>query len=81
MVRNTLYLIFLKSSNLNFLIIGEGNLALDKLTFQLKSSPNENVQVVSQILIKRKLWVFKKKLNSYVYLLLFITLTLYKLDN
>ena len=60
MERKTLYLIFLKSSNLNLLIIGEGNLALDKLTFQLKSSPNENIQMVSQILIKRKLWVFKK---------------------
>lgn len=47
MERNTLYPIFLKVSNLNILIVGGGNVALEKLTFLLKSSPDANVEMVS----------------------------------
>lgn len=47
MEQNELYPIFLKVSNLNVLIVGGGNVALEKLTFLLKSSPNANVQMVS----------------------------------
>ena len=47
MERNELYPIFLKVSNLHILIIGGGNVALEKLTFLLKSSPNAQVEMVA----------------------------------
>ena len=45
MNQNELYPIFLKVHQLNVLIVGGGNVALEKLTFLLKSSPNANVAV------------------------------------
>jgi precorrin-2 dehydrogenase/sirohydrochlorin ferrochelatase len=47
MERNNLYPIFLKAKNLNILIVGGGNVAEEKLTFLLKSSPDANVTMVS----------------------------------
>ncbi|SIS38820.1 precorrin-2 dehydrogenase / sirohydrochlorin ferrochelatase [Zobellia uliginosa] len=47
MERNELYPVFLKVSNLNVLIVGGGNVALEKLSFLLKSSPNAQVEMVS----------------------------------
>lgn len=47
MKTNELYPIFLKVSQLNVLIVGGGNVALEKLTFLLKSSPNAKVQLVA----------------------------------
>ncbi|SEA60097.1 precorrin-2 dehydrogenase / sirohydrochlorin ferrochelatase [Flavobacterium gillisiae] len=47
MERNELYPVFLKLNNLNVLIVGGGNVGLEKLTFMLKSSPNANVEVVA----------------------------------
>ncbi len=47
MERNELYPIFLKLHNLNVLIVGGGNVGLEKLSFLLKSSPNANVEVVA----------------------------------
>ncbi|MFX0556135.1 precorrin-2 dehydrogenase/sirohydrochlorin ferrochelatase family protein [Maribacter sp. CXY002] len=47
MERNELYPIFLKVSQLNILIVGGGNVALEKLSFLLKSSPNAKVEMVS----------------------------------
>lgn len=47
MERNQLYPIFLKASELNILIVGGGNVALEKLTFLLKSSPNAKVEMVA----------------------------------
>jgi precorrin-2 dehydrogenase/sirohydrochlorin ferrochelatase len=47
MERNELYPIFLKLHNLNVLIVGGGNVGLEKLSFMLKSSPNSNVEVVA----------------------------------
>jgi precorrin-2 dehydrogenase/sirohydrochlorin ferrochelatase len=47
MERNKLYPIFLKAKNLNVLIVGGGNVAEEKLTFLLKSSPDANVTMVS----------------------------------
>ena len=44
---NTLYPIFLKPDKLNILIIGGGNVGLEKLGFLLKSSPDANVEVIS----------------------------------
>ncbi|OYX28745.1 MAG: siroheme synthase [Flavobacteriales bacterium 32-35-8] len=45
--RNNLYPIFLKLSNLNVLIVGGGNVAEEKLSFILKSSPDACVTMVS----------------------------------
>lgn len=45
--RNELYPIFLKIHQLNVLIVGGGNVGLEKLSFMLKSSPNANVEVVA----------------------------------
>jgi precorrin-2 dehydrogenase/sirohydrochlorin ferrochelatase len=47
MERNELYPVFLKVSNLKILIVGGGNVALEKLTFLLKSSPTAQVEMVS----------------------------------
>ncbi|MGK0253362.1 MAG: precorrin-2 dehydrogenase/sirohydrochlorin ferrochelatase [Mariniflexile sp.] len=47
MERNNLYPIFLKLNNLNVLIVGGGNVAEEKLTFLLKSSPDAHVTMVS----------------------------------
>lgn len=47
MEKNNLYPVFLKVSQLNILIVGGGNVAEEKLTFLLKSSPNANVEMVS----------------------------------
>ena len=47
MERNELYPVFLKVSHLNTLIVGGGNVALEKLTFLLKSSPEAQVEMVS----------------------------------
>ena len=48
MERNELYPIFLKVSVLNVLIVGAGNVGLEKLTFLLKSSPNAQATIVSK---------------------------------
>ena len=45
--RNELYPVFLKVHQLQVLIVGGGNVALEKLTFLLKSSPNAQVQLVA----------------------------------
>lgn len=45
---NELYPIFLKVNRLNVLIIGGGNVAHEKLHFLLKSSPNAQVEIVSE---------------------------------
>ena len=47
MSQNELYPIFLKVTQLNVLIVGGGNVALEKLSFLLKSSPNAKVTVVA----------------------------------
>lgn len=47
MERNNLYPIFLKTENLNVLIVGGGNVAEEKLRFLTKSSPNANVLMVA----------------------------------
>ncbi len=45
MGNNKLYPIFLKASKLDILIIGGGKVALEKLTFLLKSSPDAKVSL------------------------------------
>ena len=47
---NELYPIFLKTQQLRILIVGGGYVALEKLTFLFKSSPNSQVTVLSPTL-------------------------------
>lgn len=47
MEKNELYPIFLKVNQLDILIVGGGNVGLEKLSFLLKSSPNAHVEVIS----------------------------------
>ncbi len=47
---NTLYPIFLKTEQLQVLIVGGGNVALEKLCFLYKSSPNANVTMVTPMI-------------------------------
>jgi len=47
MGRNNLYPIFLKMHQLQVLIVGGGNVALEKLTFLLKSSPDANITMIA----------------------------------
>lgn len=47
MEKNELYPIFLKVAELEVLVVGGGNVGLEKLSFLLKSSPNVKVTVVS----------------------------------
>jgi len=47
MNQNELYPIFLKVTQLDVLIVGGGNVGLEKLTFLLKSSPSAKVTVVA----------------------------------
>ena len=51
MEKNELYPVFLKVSVLEVLIVGGGNVGLEKLTFLLKSSPSANVTMVSKTFI------------------------------
>jgi len=45
---NELYPVFLKVAQLNTLIVGAGNVGLEKLSFLLKSSPNAQVTIVAR---------------------------------
>jgi len=49
--KNELYPVFLKVAVLDVLIVGGGNVGLEKLTFLLKSSPSANVTMVSKAFI------------------------------
>lgn len=48
MEKNELYPVFLKVSSLEVLIVGGGNVAFEKLTFLLKSSPGARVTMVAK---------------------------------
>ncbi|MDH5381236.1 MAG: bifunctional precorrin-2 dehydrogenase/sirohydrochlorin ferrochelatase [Cyclobacteriaceae bacterium] len=47
MERNELYPVFLKTTRLNILVVGGGNVAEEKLHFLFKSSPESRVEVVA----------------------------------
>ena len=49
---NKLYPIFLKTDRINILVVGGGKVALEKLHFLYKSSPNSNVKVVSKTFVE-----------------------------
>ena len=46
--QNTLYPIFLKLNKLDLLIVGGGNVGLEKVSFILKNSPDANITMVSK---------------------------------
>ncbi|MGG8496506.1 precorrin-2 dehydrogenase/sirohydrochlorin ferrochelatase family protein [Tenacibaculum sp. TC6] len=58
--RNNLYPIFLKTKELEVLIVGGGYVAEEKLTFLLKSSPDAKVTMVSPLFKKGTLEVAAK---------------------
>ena len=60
MEQNELYPIFLKVTQLEVLIVGGGNVGLEKLTFLLKSSPNAKVTVVSLTFLPELIVLAKK---------------------
>jgi precorrin-2 dehydrogenase/sirohydrochlorin ferrochelatase len=60
MERNNLYPIFLKTKSLNILLIGGGNVAEEKLTFLLKSSPDAHVTMVSPMFREGTIALAKK---------------------
>lgn len=45
---NTLYPIFLKLNKLDLLIVGGGNVGLEKVSFILKNSPDANITIVAE---------------------------------
>lgn len=59
-MQNQLYPVFLKVTELNTLIVGGGNVALEKLTFLLKSSPEANVVMVSPMFREETVALAKK---------------------
>jgi precorrin-2 dehydrogenase/sirohydrochlorin ferrochelatase len=60
MERNNLYPVFLKTKNLNVLIVGGGFVAEEKLTFLLKSSPDAKVVMVSPMFREGTIELAKK---------------------
>lgn len=60
MEKNELYPIFLKVSKLNVLIVGGGNVALEKLSFLLKSSPHAKV-LMTALEFNKDIIAFSKK--------------------
>jgi len=60
MEKNELYPIFLKVHQLDVLIVGGGNVGLEKLSFLLKSSPNAQVVLVAPF-IKEEVKALAKK--------------------
>mmetsp|Transcript_6997 Transcript_6997/g.7982 ORF Transcript_6997/g.7982 Transcript_6997/m.7982 type:complete len:193 (-) Transcript_6997:3138-3716(-) len=60
MERNNLYPVFLKTKNLNVLIVGGGFVAEEKLTFLLKSSPDAKVVMVSPMFREGTIKLAKK---------------------
>lgn len=65
METNELYPIFLKAAQLNILIVGGGNVGLEKLNFLLKSSPHAKVYVLAPA-IKEEIYELAKKHMSVV---------------
>ncbi|MBV1887690.1 MAG: bifunctional precorrin-2 dehydrogenase/sirohydrochlorin ferrochelatase [Urechidicola sp.] len=59
-MKNELYPVFLKVSQLNVMIIGGGTVGFEKLSFLLKSSPNANVVVAAKEFSKDMISLAKK---------------------
>ena len=66
MEKNELYPVFLKVAELEVLIVGGGNLGLEKLTFLLKSSPSARVTIVSKAFMPEVISLAKRHSVSIV---------------
>lgn len=60
---NELYPVFLKMHQLQTLLVGGGNVGLEKLTFLLKSSPSAKVTVVSKAFLEEIVEIGKNNPN------------------
>ncbi|MCB9032312.1 MAG: bifunctional precorrin-2 dehydrogenase/sirohydrochlorin ferrochelatase [Chitinophagales bacterium] len=58
---NTLYPIFIKTENIRILVVGGGSVALEKLSFLLKSSPQANITIVAKTISDDILSLIKNK--------------------
>ena len=63
---NPLYPIFLKTTKLHILIVGGGYVALEKLSFIFKSSPESRVTIVSPMLREETASFIKGKKINYI---------------
>lgn len=63
--RNELYPVFLKVHQLDILIVGGGFVALEKLAFMLKSSPNASVSLVAKEFNPEVLQIIEEKRFDY----------------
>ena len=63
MGQNKLYPIFLKLDTLQTLLVGAGNVGLEKLTAILKSSPEARVTIVADIVCDEVIEIVKKNKN------------------
>ncbi len=66
MEKNELYPVFLKVAELEVLIVGGGNVGLEKLTFLLKSSPSARVTIVSKAFMPEVISLAKRHSVSIV---------------
>jgi len=64
--KNELYPVFLKVAELEVLIVGGGNVGLEKLTFLLKSSPSARVTIVSKAFMPEVISLAKRHSVSIV---------------
>lgn len=62
---NQLYPIFLKTDRVQIVLIGGGHVALEKLTFLLKSSPHSRVHIVALYFIDEVKALIKKHAFTY----------------
>lgn len=67
MEQNNLYPIFLKAGHLQFLIVGGGNVAEEKLRFLIKSSPDALITMVASLYRPETLNLAKKNKVEIIY--------------
>lgn len=58
--KNTLYPIFLKTYQLNTVIVGGGEIGYEKVSFMLKNSPDANITLIA-IKVCEDIWELEKK--------------------
>lgn len=68
---NTLYPIFIKTENISILLVGGGKVALEKLSFLLKSSPQANITIVAETIINEVLLLVDNNDKIVTYIKLF----------
>jgi siroheme synthase-like protein len=64
---NQLFPVFLKLEHLHVLIVGGGNIGLEKITAVLKNSPEANVTLVARRILP-EIWEFKKQSDRLIIL-------------